>query len=143
MKKLKYLIAFIGIITIFTAGCSNPPENEEQYINVQKRIDDGYEYEDFREITKQVQVQKVKDILGDINWDNAKVEMNRHADYNFVFQFKNPKIETKAVLYEIWISPNNDKLELAASDNKYARLDKNISAQLFEILTGEKLSESN
>ena len=68
--------------------------------------------------------------------------MARPADYRFGFRFKNPDIEAKAVLYELWISPNKDKVELVIdAESKYAQLDKNKSALLFEILTGEKLSE--
>lgn len=142
MKNLKYLIVFIGIISIFITGCSNPLKNEEQYIKVQKWIGDDYNYEDSKEITNNKQVQKAKEILGDINWENKIVDMVRSADYRFGFQFKNPEIEAKAVLYELWISPNKDKVELVIdAESKYIQLDKNKSAELFEILTGEKLSE--
>jgi len=142
LKNLKYLIAFIGIISIFIAGCSNSLENEEQNIDVQKRIGDDYNYEDFKEITNTEQVNNVKELIGDINWENAKVDMVRPADYRFSFLFKNPEIEAKAVLYELWISPNKDKVELVIdAESKYIQLDKNKSAKLFEILTGEKLSE--
>ncbi|MDR6121242.1 hypothetical protein QFZ87_000839 [Bacillus sp. SLBN-46] len=142
MKNFKYLIVLIGIISIFTAGCSNIIKDEEQYIVVKKRVGDENKYEDFKEITNNDQVQKVKDILKDIDWKNAKVSMVRPPDYRFVFQFKNPEIEAKAVLYELWISPNNDKVELIIdAQSKYVQLDKNKSAELFEILTNEKLSE--
>lgn len=141
LKNLKYLIAFIGVISIFIAGCSNSLENEEQNIEVKKRMGDDYKYEDFREITDNEQVQKVEDILDDIDWENTKVDMARPPDYSFVFQFKNPEIEAKAVLYELWISPNKDKVELVSAESKYIQLDKNESAELFEILTGGKLSD--
>lgn len=142
MKNLKYLIAFIGIISIFIGGCSNSLQNEKQNIEVQKRIGDNYSYEDLKEITNNEQVQNVKEILDDIHWENAKVNMVRPADYRFGFQFKNPKIEAKAVLFELWISPNKDKVEIVIdAESKYTQLDKSKSAELFEILTGEKLSE--
>ena len=76
--------------------------------------------------------------------ENAKVDklLLYPADYRFVFQYKNPNIEAKAVLYELWISPNKDKVELVidADERKYVRLDNNKSAELFEILTDGKLS---
>lgn len=132
----------MGIISIFITGCSNPLKNEEQNIEVQKRIGDDDNYEDFKEITNNEQAQKVKEILNDINWENAKVDMVFPADYRFRFQFKNPEIEAIAVLYELWISPNKDKVELVIdAESKYIQLDKKKSAELFEILTGEKLSE--
>ncbi|MFC5465982.1 hypothetical protein [Lederbergia graminis] len=140
MKNVKYLIAFIGIISIFIFGCTKV--NEEQFIKVQKRIGVEYNYEDFKEITESEQVQKVKDIIKDINWRNAQVDMVRPADYRFVFQFKNPDIDAKAVTYELWISPNKDKVELVKdTEGKYTQLDTDKSAELFEILTGEKLSD--
>ncbi|WP_080846134.1 hypothetical protein [Cytobacillus gottheilii] len=140
MKKFKYLIAFIGIISLFIAGCSN----QEQNIEVHKRIGDENNYEDFKIITKNQQVQKVREIINNIDWETAKVEMARPADYRFAFQFKNPDIEAKAVLYKLWISPNKDKVELVIdAESKYVQLDNNKSAELFEILTGEKISEQD
>ena len=61
--------------------------------------------------------------------------------YRFSFQFKNPKIEAKAVLYQMWISPNKDKVEVMMGDNQYAQLTIENAATLFEIITGETLSE--
>ncbi|HZG12523.1 MAG TPA: hypothetical protein VEZ91_11060 [Kurthia gibsonii] len=123
-------------------GCSNAIGNGEQNIEVQKRIGDENKYEDFKEITNNKQVQKVKEILDDIDWENAKVSMSHPPDYKFGFQYKNTQIEAKAVLYELWISPNNDNVELVIdAESKYIKLDGNNSAELFEILTGEKLSE--
>lgn len=142
MKNFKYLIAFIGIVSILITGCSNPLKNEEQYIEVQKRLGDDANYEDFKEITNNNQVQQVKEIVGDIKWENAVVNMVRPADYRFVFQYKNPEIEAKAVLYELWINQNSDKVELVIdAEMKYSQLDNKQSAELFELLTGEKIAE--
>ncbi|MFJ5718130.1 hypothetical protein [Neobacillus sp. NPDC093127] len=142
LKNIKCLIAFIGFISIFIVGCSNVKEHEEQIIEVQKRIGDEIKYEDFNEITKNEQVQKVKEILDDIDWQNAKVDMVRPADYQFSFHFTNPKIKQEKIdLYELWISPNKDKVELVIdAASRYIQLDKDKSADLFEIITGEKLS---
>lgn len=140
---MKYLIALIVIISFFIVGCSKAVESEEQYIEgqnieVQKRIGDENKYEVFKEITNNEQVQKVKEILDDINWENAKVEMVRPPDYQFSF----PNPEAKVVLYKLWISPNKGTVELVISAaSKYIQLDKNKSAELIEILTGEKLSD--
>ncbi|MFD1779099.1 hypothetical protein ACFSFW_10510 [Fredinandcohnia salidurans] len=133
MKKMMYVIAFIGVISMFITGCSN----QEQNIDVQKRTGDENNYEDFKIITNNEQVQRVRKIIDNINWETAKVQMVRPADYRFAFQFKN---EAKAVLYELWISPNKDKVELLIDAGKYVQLDRNTSAELFEVLTGEKLS---
>jgi hypothetical protein len=45
------------------------------------------------------------------------------------------------VLYQIWISPNKDKVEVMAGDNRYAQLEGKNAATLLWIVTGEKLSE--
>ncbi|WP_099355172.1 hypothetical protein [Fredinandcohnia onubensis] len=129
------VIALIGIISMFIAGCSN----QEQSVEVQKRIGDENNYEDFKLITNHQQVQKIREIIDNIDWETAKVQMARPADYRFAFQFKN---EAKAVLYELWISPNKDKVELIIdAGNKYVQLDRNTSAELFKVLIGEKLSD--
>ncbi|MGE7943848.1 hypothetical protein ACQKNB_17355 [Lysinibacillus xylanilyticus] len=141
LKNLKNLITSMGLILIFIAGCSDV-RNEEQKIEVQMRIGDENNYEDFKEITDHEQVQKVQKILDDIDWENAKVDMAHPADYIFDFQFNNPEIEAKAVLYKLWISPNKDKVELVIdAQSKYSQLDKKKSGELFEILTGEKLAD--
>ena len=143
LKNFKYLIAFMIIISIFITGCSNEIGNNKLNIQIQKRIGDENKYEDFKKITNNEKVQIVKEILGDIDdWEKAKVDMVRPADYRFVFQFEDPNIDAKAILYELWISPNKDEVEVVIDAlSKYIQLDKNKSAELFEILTGEKLSD--
>jgi hypothetical protein len=142
LKKFKFLIVFIGIISIFIVGCSNDIVDKEQSIVVQKRVGDENKYEGFKEITNNEQVKKVREILDDIDWENAQVSMVRPADYSFGFQYNNPKIEAKTVLYELWLSPNKDQVELVIdAESKYAQLDKNKSAILFEIITAKKLPD--
>jgi hypothetical protein len=138
LKKLKFLIVFMGIISMFIVGCSNDIKDGEQSIEVQKRIGDKNNYEEFKVITDNEQVKKVKEILNDIDWENVKVDMARPADYRFSF----PNPEAKVVLYELWISPNKDEVEIVIdAQSKYIHLDKKRSTKLFEILTGEKLSD--
>ncbi|MEK4092000.1 hypothetical protein [Viridibacillus sp. FSL H8-0110] len=139
---IKTLFVSLAMILFVITGCSNGKEDEGEYLEVQKRIGDENKYEDFKEITDNKQVQKVKDIiLNRDDWKNAKVDMVRPADYKFAFQSKNPKSSEKAVLYEIWISPNKDKLEVVRGVDQYVRLNVENSTDLFEILTGEKLSD--
>ena len=107
---------------------------------MQKDIGDN-EYEDFKVVTDNNEVMQVKKILKDTIFENKKVEMSRPADYHFIFQFKNPKIESKAVLYQIWISPNKDTVEIISGGNRYAQLEEKNAAILFRIVTGEKLAE--
>ncbi|MFB5284895.1 hypothetical protein [Peribacillus sp. Hz7] len=143
MLKSKVFIITILMFSLFlVAGCANGIENEEQKIKVQKRIGDENKYENYKEITNNEQVQEVKQILDNVDWRTAKVDMAHPADYRFVFQFKNPEIEAKALSYELWISPNKDKVELVIDAlSKYSQLNEQDSAVLFEILTGKKLSD--
>ncbi|OJE42812.1 hypothetical protein BAQ49_11605 [Bacillus proteolyticus] len=139
MRIRNLIVVFIAICIFIVTGCSNILGNEDQRIEVQKRI--GDDYEDLNVVTDKNQVLQVKKILNEIHFENKKVEMSRSADYHFVFQFKNPKIEAKAVLYQIWISPNKDKVEVMAGDNRYAQLEGKNAVTLFLIVTGEKLAE--
>ncbi|RWS45117.1 hypothetical protein EKA14_04950 [Bacillus mycoides] len=140
MRIRKLTVVFIAICIFIVTGCSKILGNEDQKIEVQKRVDDD-KYEDLKIVTDNNQVLQVKNILNDIHFENQKAEMSRSADYHFVFQFKNPKIEAKAVLYQIWISPNKDKVEIMAGDNRYAQLTEKNAAVLVEIITDEKLFE--
>lgn len=142
MKLQKPFIVLIAIFLFLVTGCANGIENEEQKIEVQKRIGDENQYENYKEITNNEQVQEVKKILDNVDWENAKVSMAHPPDYRFVFQYKNLEIEAKAVLYELWISPNKDKVEIVIdAESKYSQLNEGDSTVLFEILTGKKLSD--
>ncbi|MFE6170256.1 hypothetical protein ACQKND_23080 [Viridibacillus arvi] len=44
------------------------------------------------------------------------------------------------MLYEIWISPNKDIVDVVVG-SEYVQLNEEDSTNLFEILTGEKLSD--
>ncbi|HDR7898401.1 hypothetical protein OCD85_18565 [Bacillus pacificus] len=139
MKDRNVSVVFITIVIFIVTGCSNIIGNEDQTIKVQKRVNDTYE--DLKVVTDNKQVRQVKKILNDAHFENKKLEMSRPADYHFIFQFKNPKIEAKAVLYQIWISPNKDKIEIIAGNSQYVQLEGENAATLFQIVTGEKLVE--
>ena len=141
MKFARILFVLVTMILFGMTGCSSETEHDGLNVEVQKRIGNENKYEDFKEINDNKQVQKVKVILDEADWKNAEVDMVRPADYTFGFQFKNPKTEAKAVLYKIWISPNKDKVEVVKGDNEYVQLNEENSAVIFEILTGEKLSD--
>ncbi|WP_242275635.1 hypothetical protein [Bacillus cereus group sp. BfR-BA-01445] len=140
MKDRNVSLVFIIICILIVTGCSNILGNEDQRIEVQKNIGDN-KYEDLKVVTDNKQVQQVKKILNDAHFENKKVQMSRPADYHFGFQFKNPKIEAKTVLYQIWVIPNKDKIEIIAENSQYVQLDGKNAATLFQIVTGEKLVE--
>lgn len=129
-------LVMISIYIFIITGCSIGLENEEQRIEVHKNIGDN-EYEDFKVVTDNNEVMQVKKILKDTTFENKKVEMSRPADYHFVFQFKNSKIEAKAVLYQIWISPNKDKVEIISGGNRYAQLEEKMRLLCFGLLQGK------
>ncbi|WHY85734.1 hypothetical protein QNH39_24530 [Neobacillus novalis] len=75
-------------------------------------------------------INKVLSVLRNADWENAKVSISRPPDF---------KINN---LYDIWISPQNNRLEVVIEgENKYVKLSKKGSQVLYEIITGEKLSE--
>ena len=139
MQSIKFI--FLAIF-IFVAGCAHL--NEEQNIEVEKRINQEANYEEVKTVTNTKDVQKVREIVEDIDWEKAVVSMVRPADYTFAFQYVDPEIEAKAVLYELWISPDKDKVELVIdAESKYVQLGSNQSKELFDILTGEELSDQS
>lgn len=125
------------------AGCSNSSDVKEvtdqgQTIEVQRLNGDGDKYEVFKVVTNEEQVNKGKKLLDDLRWEDAKVSMVRPADFRFSF----PNPEAKVVLYELWIGPNMELAELVINaESKYVKLGTNESAELFELLTGKKLSD--
>ncbi len=134
MKKI-LLLSILGILLV-GSGCVN--EMIGQKITVQKRTGEENIFEDFKEVTQRKQVTKAIDIVKNANWENAKVEMERYADYQFQFPSKNSN-EDKIASYLLWISPNSENLEIVTHSDRYVKLTKHDSADLYEILTGEEL----
>ncbi|WP_201712813.1 hypothetical protein [Rossellomorea arthrocnemi] len=133
-------LAYICIIFMITA-CSNEMGHEKQDIVVKKQVGDENKYETFNKITDTKRVEEVRKILNDAHWKNAQVDFIRPADYQFIYEFKNPDFDAKAVLHRVWISPKKDELQIIRGDFDYTQLPKAESARLFEILTGERLGE--
>ncbi|KGR82112.1 hypothetical protein [Lysinibacillus odysseyi] len=136
MKQLCYSIILIGICFILLAACSKTIFDGGQYILIEKRVGMDNHYEEFNEVTEQKKVEKVRAILHSADWEKAKVEMERHPDYHFFFQFKNPNIEAKAVPYELWVSPDGETIELR-KNNEYVKLNQEASSETAEILIGQ------
>lgn len=136
-------IGFI-LLAILLVGCQgNDLEifDEKQNIVVEKQVGDEDEYEEFNTITDTKQVEEVRAILHDTHWKVAQVDFIRPPDYRFIYKYKNPNIEAKPMLHQIWISPKKDALEVMQGPQEYAQLPKAESARLFEILTGESLGD--
>ncbi|MFF5996077.1 hypothetical protein AAGS61_15195 [Lysinibacillus sp. KU-BSD001] len=136
---MKHFIVFISIFFILIAGCSNEIEVERNEILVQKRVGEKKVYEHSKTITDNATIEKVEAILEDIRWENAEVSMVSPPHYKFSLEGTD---EQAKVIYSLWISPNKDKVELVVEgESKYGQLSKSTSAKLFELLTGEKLSD--
>jgi hypothetical protein len=135
LKNIILLISIIGILVV-TSGCMN--EMIEQKITVQKRAGEENTFEDFKEIIHKKQVRKAIDIVKNADWEKAKVKMVRYADYQFQFPSKNSS-EDKVASYLLWVSPNGQNLEIVTDDDRYVKLTKQDSAELYEILTGKEL----
>lgn len=147
LKTNKILIVFIGIFLVLIVGCStgvksDEIKNEGNKIVVEKQVGEAGQYENCNEIKDTKEVQKVKDILDNISWENAKVSMGHPPNYRFYFENTNGKLKASEVIYALWISPNKDKVELVIdSKGKYIQLNKEKSAELFEIIIGKKLND--
>jgi len=131
--KIKALFSLMTVFLFVVTGCASEIKNKEQKIVV--FVDGGS-----KEITDNKKVSQLNQILNDTDWKNAEVQMARLPDYSFQIVTKDESIEAKAGTYDVWISPNKDKLEIVKRDGQYAQLIKENSALLFEIMTGGKLA---
>ena len=137
VKKMYILTAVISLV--FIMGCSDSSNDEalEKDTQVEQHIDDKSNYESTIDITDDKQAEQIKSILNDIKWENLQVEMVSPPHYNFKLV-----TETEVVSYNLWISPNKNKIEITIPyKGKYAQADEKTSAELFELLTGNKLSD--
>ncbi|MFI8684869.1 hypothetical protein [Rossellomorea sp. NPDC077527] len=135
-------VAVLCILAVFiVTACSKQVDSEQQNIVVEKQVGDENMYEEFKKVTDTNQVEEVREILSNTHWKEAQVDFIRPADYRFIYEYKNPEIDAKAVLHSVWVSPKKDELEVMQGDHEYAQLPKKESARLFEILTGERLGE--
>ena len=103
-----------------------------------KRYQEKNQYEHTVDMNDNKQVEQIKAILNNIEWENAKVEMLTSPDYKFKLNANN-----EVIVYDLWISSTKDKIELIIPfDSKYAEVDEKTSAELFEMLTGNKLADT-
>jgi hypothetical protein len=129
-------------LLFLTAGCSNGIKNEGNRIVVEKQVDQTDNYKYYNEVTNSKEVQKAKNILQSIKWENAYVNMAYPPHYKFHFEGTDENQKSDKLVYELWISPNKDKIELViAGEGKYVQLSKDKSNELFKIIAGNELNE--
>lgn len=143
MKINKILIILMAVFLVLIGGCSNGIKNEGNTIVIEKRVGEADKYEYFNEISGSEEVQKVKDILDKISWQNAEASMAYPPDYKFHFKDTIEEQKSNGLIYALWISPNKDKVELVIEgESKYVQLNKETSTELFEIIVGKKLTDN-
>ena len=133
MKK-GFLLLLISVFIITIFGCSNQVKNANVIPDVKTleilKNDGTDNYKQLKKISDTETINKVLSVLRNADWENAKVSMSRPPDF---------KINN---LYDIWISPEKNRLEVVIEgESKYVILSKKDSQVLYEIITGEKLSE--
>ncbi len=142
MKTNKIIIVLIAIFLVSLAGYLINIENDGDKIIVEKQVVESDKYELYYEITDSKEVKNVKNILKRINWENVKVSMVYTPQYKFHLEHIGRNEKAKELIYELWISPNKDKIELVIdSEGKYIQLDKKDSEELFKIITCKDLSD--
>jgi hypothetical protein len=142
LKANRIFIVFISMFLVLLVGCSNGTKIAGDKIVVEKHVGKTDKYEYYNKIKDSKEVQKVKDILDSVSWENAKVSMVSPPNYKFHFEDTNEKQKSSELIYELWISPNKDKVELVVSnESKYVQLSKEKSAELFKIIAGKKLDD--
>jgi hypothetical protein len=142
LKTNKILIVFISIFLILTVGCTDGIKNEVNKIVVEKRVGELDKYEYYNEVKDSKEVEEIKNILNNIGWRNAKVDMAYPPHYKFYFEDTTGKQESNELIYDLWISPDKGRIELVIdSESKYVHLDKEKSAELFKLIIGKNLDE--
>ena len=142
LKTIKIFIDFMAVFLVLIVGCSNEIKNDGNRIVVEKRVGDENKYEHFNEINDIEEVQKVKGILDKISWENAEASMAYPPHYKFQIVDTNKEQKSNGLIYDLWISPNKDKVELVIEgESKYVQLNKEESAELFEIIIGKNLAD--
>jgi hypothetical protein len=136
MHIIQRLIFFLFVVlALMKTGCSSDDSTEKQVIEIQER--EAGEYRDLKKITDKDQVQQVREIVGDAEWEEKIVNIGRPADYWFTFQYEEPDAEAKPVLHELWTSADAEKAEMVRGETEYSQLKENDAAALIEVLTGK------
>lgn len=144
MKHFKHFIVFISVFSLVIAGCSNKIENEGNSIIVEKRIGEDDRYEQFKEIIDVEEVQNIKDILNGVSWKNGDAKMASPPNYKFYFEGESKQPNSDKLIYYLWVTPDKNRVQLVlVGESKLAELSEIDSADLFETLTGGKLTDEN
>lgn len=115
-------------MTILLAACQNDHEPIEQRINIETYTAHAYE-----KTTNTTKAKEAIELLHNVDWQSARIGKARPADYKI--QFSNSLTDAKTPVYELWLSPRKDKIEIVvAATNQYAQLDRQMSKQLYKTI---------
>lgn len=133
MQHLKIVLS-LAISVIGLAGCQSTKQSIEQRINIETYTD-----HDYHSSINTVSAKETIALLNDVEWQSARIGKARPADYKV--QFSNSLTDAKTPVYEIWLSPHKDRLEIIVpTTNRYAQLDRQTSQALFKMLTQRDLA---
>lgn len=132
MKRL-FPMASVALAMLL-AGCQTTHEPIEQQINIET-----YTAHAYQKTTNKKMAKEAIQLLNEVDWQSARIGKARPADYKI--QFSNSLTDAKTPVYEIWLSPHKDKLEIVVpATNQYAQLDRHMSKQLFHTIMQDDLA---
>ncbi|MDR9746615.1 hypothetical protein P4H27_12700 [Paenibacillus taichungensis] len=141
MRKYIYVIGCMTLLFMCLTGCSaDNIQSKGNQVIVQQPVENSNQYTLYRKITDPAQVHAIRSITRSIRSNHIIADMVRPPDYKFFFEKKNTTSSDKSDIYNLWISPHQDQVEIIIeSKPTYVQLTKEKSAKLFELITGEKL----
>ena len=128
MKKLIFIFV---VLMLSIVGCSQKDVvdfDNNSKLTVEERVGDTNDYEIIKVIEDEETVQKIIDIFKGVKWDtNTDREMATEPEF-------------RLNSYDIWVTPNGDRLEIMNRNNSYyVSLSVEDSETLYEIMTGKEL----
>jgi len=140
MKKLSLAGILLFICTIVVACNQKEAPNEQipipvPTLNLHISKPDGKGYTVYKKIEDDETVQTVLDILLNVPWENAKVEMSRQPDYKVVTVNIDREVNYKPVTYDLWLPPKKNILQvIIEGQHKYGKVLEADSKKLLSIL---------
>ncbi|CRK82264.1 hypothetical protein [Neobacillus massiliamazoniensis] len=128
MRKGLAISSLLSLL-IFVVGCQQQAA-EMKTLTIEKQTGVKGHYKKINEIKVKDKIETVIDLFLSANWENAEVSMHRPPNF---------KINN---LYDIWITPQKNRLEVVIrGKSKYTKLSEKDSQTLYKIMTDTKLGE--
>jgi len=142
MRKLLFNAGMLLLILNIVVACNQKEAPYEQIsiptpaptLNLHISKPDGQGYEVYKKIEDDETVQTVLDILSNVSWENAKVEMSRQPDYKILTMNIDRAVSYEPVTYAIWISPKKNIQVIIEGQSKYGKVIEADSKKLLLIL---------